>query len=84
MKAYSLDFREKIVSADTAGNTSIRKIAQRFMVTKRTVHRFVKQKEETGDLTPRKVGRKKPSVLQAHKEVIVAIVEQYPDWTLLQ
>jgi len=25
MKAYSLDFREKIVSADKAGNTSIRK-----------------------------------------------------------
>ena len=62
MKAYSLDFREKIVSAYKAGNTSIRKIAERFMVTKRTVHRLIKQKEETGDLTPKKVGRKKPSV----------------------
>jgi transposase-like protein len=52
MKAYSLDFREKIVSAYKAGNTSIRKIAERFMVTIRTVHRLIKQKEETGDLTP--------------------------------
>jgi putative transposase len=50
MKAYSLDFREKIVSAYKAGNTSIRKIAERLMVTKRTVHRLIKQKEETGDL----------------------------------
>ena len=84
MTAYPLDFRKKIVSAYEAGNTSIRKVAERFMVTKRTVQRLIKQYRETGDLTPKKVGTKKPSALEAHKEIIVQTVEQYPDWTLWQ
>ena len=84
MTAYPLDFRQKIVSAYEAGNTSIRKVAERFMVTKRTVQRLIKQNRETGDLTPKKVGTKKPSPLEAHKEIIVETVEQHPDWTLWQ
>jgi transposase len=84
MPAYSLDFREKIVRAYEAGNTSIRKVAKRFMVTKRTVQRLITQNRETGDLTPKKVGTKKASPLEAHKVVIVEIVEQHPDWTLWQ
>jgi transposase len=82
--AYSLDFREKIVSAYEGGSTSIRKVAERFMVTKRTVQRLIKQNRETGDLTPKKVGTKKPSPLEEHKEIIVETVEQHPDWTLWQ
>ena len=84
MPAYPLDFREKIVRAYEAGNTSIRKVAKRFMVTKRTVQRLIKQNKETGDLTPKKVGTKKASPLEAHKVVIVEMVEQHPDWTLWQ
>lgn len=84
MSAYPLDFREKIVTAYEAGNTSIRKVAERFMVTKRTVQRLVTQNRETGDLTPKKVGTKKASPLEAHKVVIVEMVEQHPDWTLWQ
>lgn len=84
MPAYSVEFREKSVRAYEAGNTSIRKVAERFMVTKRTVQRLITQHRETGDLTPKKVGTKKASPLEAHKDVIVAIVEQYPDWTLWQ
>ena len=84
MPTYSQDFREKIVSAYEVGNTSIRKVAERFMVTKRTVQRLIKQNRETGDLTPKKVGTKKPSPLEAHKEMIVEMVEQHPDWTLWQ
>ena len=84
MPAYSLDFRKKIVTAYEAGNTSIREVAKRFMVTKRTVQRLIKQNRETGDLTPKKVGTKKSSPLEARKEQIVEMVEQYPDWTLWQ
>lgn len=84
MPAYSLDFREKIVTAYEAGNTSIRKVAKRFMVTKRTVQRLITQNKETGDLTPKKVGTKKASPLEAHKLVIVEMVELHPDWTLWQ
>ena len=84
MPAYSLDFRKKIVTAYEAGNTSIREVAKRFMVTKRTVQRLIKQNRETGDLMPKKVGTKKSSSLEAHKEQIVEMVEQHPDWTLWQ
>lgn len=84
MSTYSLDFRKKIVAAYEAGNTSIREVAKRFMVTKRTVHRLTTQNRETGDLTPKKVGTKKSSPLEAHKQVIVEMVEQHPDWTLWQ
>jgi transposase len=34
MKAYSIDLREKIVKADEQGETSIRKVAERFGVAK--------------------------------------------------
>lgn len=84
MVTYSLDFRKKIVSAYEAGNTSIRKVAERFMVTKRTVQRLIQQHRETGDLTPKKVGTKKTSPLEEYKEIIVETVEQHPDWTLWQ
>jgi transposase len=84
MTTYSLELRQRIVAAYQQGNTSIRKVAERFMVTKRTVHRLVKQYAETGDLTPKKVGTKKTSLLEDHKDKVVALVEQYPDWTLWQ
>jgi transposase len=84
MGAYSIDIREKIVTAYEAGNTSIRKVAERFMVTKRTVHRLVKQYRETGSLEPKKPGGKTPSCLEAHKDLIVSTVEEHPDWTLWQ
>ena len=45
---------------------------------------LIKQNRETEDLTPKKVGTKKPSPLEAHKEIIVETVEQHPDWTLWQ
>jgi len=54
------------------------------MVTKRTVHRLIKQNRETGDLTPKKVGTNKPSPLEEYKEIIIETVEQHPDWTLWQ
>ena len=39
MKPYSLDIRQKIIDTYQAGNTSIRKVAERFQVSKSTVHR---------------------------------------------
>ena len=38
MKAYSVDFREKIVSAIEKGDSSVRKVAQRFGVSKNEVY----------------------------------------------
>jgi putative transposase len=49
MSPLSKDIREKIVSAYEEGNTSFRKVAERFKVSKNTVHKLVKQKRKTGD-----------------------------------
>jgi putative transposase len=52
MKPYSIDLREKIISVYEAGNTSIRKVAERFKVSKNTVQNLVKRKREKGTLEP--------------------------------
>ena len=53
MKPYSLDMRQNIVNTYEAGNTSVRKVAERFQVSKSTVQELLKPKRETGKLLPR-------------------------------
>jgi transposase len=56
MKPYAIEFREKIVKAYEQGNTSIRKVATRFDVSKAFVQKVLKHSsndwpcstEETG------------------------------------
>lgn len=81
---YSLDLRKKIVEAYETGKTSIRKVANQFMVNPKTVERLVKQQRETGNLEPKKAGNPTPSQLEAHKELVIATVEANSDWTLAQ
>lgn len=45
MKAYSIEFREKIVKIYEQGDTSVRKVAQRFDVSKAFVQKILKQKQ---------------------------------------
>ena len=52
MKPYSIDFREKVIKAYERGNTSIRKLAARFDVSKAFVQRLLKQKQRTGHVQP--------------------------------
>ncbi len=42
MKPYSIDFREKVVKAYEQGDTSIRKVAARFDVSKAFVQKLLK------------------------------------------
>jgi transposase len=82
MKPYSLDFRKKIVEAYEQGNTSIRKVATRFDVSKAFVQKLWKQKQETGNVQPKKQGGSLKSVLDAHTAQLLEMVEKYPDSTL--
>ena len=52
MKPYSMDLREKIVSAVEQGDSSIRKVAKRFSVSKNTVQRLVTLKRTQGHVAP--------------------------------
>jgi transposase len=58
MKPYSIDFREKVVKAYEQGNTSIRKVAARFDVSKAFVQKLLKQKQTTGSCSTPKTGWK--------------------------
>lgn len=53
MKAYSVDFRQKIVDTYFNEKISIAKLAKRFCVAKSFVQKIIKQWRDTGDLNPR-------------------------------
>jgi len=58
MKSYSIELREKIVTAHWTEKMSIRKIAIRFDVSKSLVQKLVKQQKTEINLQPKQ--RKKP------------------------
>jgi transposase len=84
MTCYSIDFRKKIVEAYEQGKDSIRGLAKRFLVSPDTVQRLIKQYRQTGDISPKKCGIRKKSVLSEHEQAALNIIEARPDWTLWQ
>ena len=54
MKAYSVDFRKKIVETYESEKISQAKLAKRFNVAKSFVQKLLKQWRETGNLEPRR------------------------------
>ncbi|MBE9212326.1 transposase [Plectonema cf. radiosum LEGE 06105] len=84
MKAYSVDLREKIVQAYEHGNTSIRKVAYNFGVTKSFVQKLLLMKKNEGHVKPRKQGWAVKGELDGYDVQLALMVEQYPDKTLLE
>lgn len=84
MKPYSMDLREKIVSAVEKGEGSIRKIAKRFAVSKNTVERLMSQKRSQGHVIPRKQGGSMVSPVLEYQDQLLAIVEERSDATLAE
>ena len=83
MKPYSLDLRERVVSAIEKGDSSFRKVAQRFAVSQTCVERWVIQKRTEGHVVPRKQGGSVSAVM-AHKAQLMAIFEKRTDATLAE
>jgi len=84
MKAYSIDFREKIVNTYEQGNTSVRKVATRFNVSKALVQKLLKQKKVQGHVEPGKPGGNIKSELDGYSAQLAHMVEKYPDATLTE
>jgi transposase len=83
MKAYSLDFRQKIVDTYFKGDTSQRKVAKRFGVALSFVEKLLKQWRETGNLAPKPHGGgAKPKLNSAQFALVAALVEADNDATL--
>jgi transposase len=75
MKPYSIDLRERVVSAIEKGDSSYRKVAQRFSVSKTCVERWVLQKRTEGHIVPRQQGGSVSAVME-YKAQLWEIFEQ--------
>lgn len=82
MPAYSKDLRQKIVEVYERENTSIRKVAERFKVSKGVVQRLLQRRKAGEDLGPRKTGPQTPGQLEQQSEAVLQMIESHPDWTL--
>ncbi|MEG4279928.1 IS630 transposase-related protein [Microcoleus sp. MON1_C1] len=82
MKPYSIELREKIVKIYEPGDTSIRKVAARFDVSKGFVQKILKQKQTPGHVEPKKQGGSLKSVLHSRTTELTQMVEKFPDSTL--
>ena len=83
MKPYSVDLREKIVSAIEKGESSFRKTAQRFSVSKSCVQKLVAQMRAEGHVVPRQQGGSESWVM-AHKNQLLRIFAHQTDATLAE
>ena len=84
MKAYSLDLRQKIVTAHLTEKMSIRIVAARFAVTKSLVQKLVKQQQTEGNLQPKQRGKPQFSHLTSAEPFVKALVTDNPDATLVE
>jgi transposase len=77
MKAYSLDFREKIVESVKKG-VSKAETARRFGVDRATVKRYCKQLDERGTLQARKAPGKRPKLDENATKLLVEDLKERP------
>ncbi len=83
MKAYSIDFRQKIIDVHEKENISIRKLAKRFCVAKSFIQKLLKQYRETGKITPQPQGGSPvPKLNGENFTTLVEIIDNNNDATL--
>jgi len=83
MKAYSLDLREKVLTAYHHKEGSIRQLAKRFTVSPRFVGELIVRFRRTGSYAPHPHGGGNPPRIDAEgRQVVYALVQQHPDATL--
>lgn len=81
--AYSVDLRQRVVSA-VAGGLSRRRAAERFEVSPSSAIRWVELAEETGSVKPRPRGGRSRSPLEAHAAWLIDLNTREPDLTLAE
>jgi len=82
MKAYSVDFRQKIVDAYENKEGSIRQVAKRFKVAPSFVQKLLKRYQEVESLSPLPHGGGFSSKLVRKIDVIEQLLDEKNDATL--
>jgi putative transposase len=80
-RPYSLDLRERVVSAVASGQTC-RAVASNFDVAVSTVVKWVGRVRRTGSVAPGKMGGHRPYILEPERDWLLARLEEKPDLTL--
>ncbi len=81
MKAYSKDLREHVLRAVDQGHPRA-EIVRLFGVSLATIKRYLKQRRETGDLSPKAIPGRPPKKYAALEAGLVAQLQAHPDSTL--
>ncbi len=85
MKAYSIDLRERVLSARENDGLTIREIAERYEVSEYFIKKMLKQKRELGHVNPLGHGGGQTAKLKENQvEYIRNQVEKQPDIELLE
>jgi len=81
--AYSVDLRERVVTAYEMGGVTDEEVAEVFQIGEATVHRWKRLKRESGSLATRPHGGGMPPRIKAEQMGLVrAIIEKEPDLTI--
>ena len=83
MKAYSLDLRERVVSAAQAGQSQAA-VARTFQLSRTTVKRYLARQRRSGSLVPQRQARQQPRIGPAEHPALLAQLEAHPDATLAE
>jgi len=81
MKAYSKDLREHVLRAVDQGHPRA-EIVRMFGVSLATIKRYLKQRRETGDLSPKAIPGRPSKKYAALEAGLIAQLQAYPDSTL--
>ena len=83
MRAYSLDLRERIVTACDEGVETRAEVAGRFQVSESWVRRLLQRRRETGSIAPKPRGGGHPPAFDAAgAERLRRVLADRPDATL--
>lgn len=80
-RPYSVDLRERVAAA-IEGGASTAEAAEQFSIGKATAGAWMRLKRATGSLVPPRQGKPRGSVLDAHADFILGLIEERPDTTL--
>jgi transposase len=78
----SMDLRVRVVRAVADEGMTRRGAAARFGVAIRTAVRWVAEFRSSGSVAARKMGNPTPPKLSAHRETVLAMLRERPDYTI--
>lgn len=81
-KIFSLDLRERVISAVEVEGLSRREAARRYRVSASTAVKWLARYHRTGSWRPRPVGGDHRSRLPGHRDWLLELIAAEPDLTL--